>query len=129
MAIFAFGADYSGNDLFSDFISNKCVGIGWDYNDNISGHNIIKSIKAGDIVYIKKCNIGSDITVRAIGIVTDYETKSIQNVAKIARNVKWLYTTSFVIQNPKATDKNNVRSNSVYEEYNHEVISQLIAKI
>ena len=43
-----------------------------------------------------------DITVRAIGIVTD--------------NVKWIYNDSFVIPNPKATDKNNVRSNSVYEE-------------
>ncbi len=64
---------------------------------NHSGHNIIRSIKAGDIVYIKKCNVGSDITVRAIGIVTDYETKSISNVAKIARNVKWIYIDSFVL--------------------------------
>ena len=129
MAVFAFGADYSGKDVFDDFISNNCVGIGWTYNDNISGHNIIRSIKAGDIVYIKKCNVGSDITVRAIGIVTDYETKSISNVAKIARNVKWIYNDSFIIPNPKATDKNNVRSNSVYEEYNIEIISQIIGKI
>ena len=42
--------------------------------------------------------------------------------AEIARNVKWIYNDSFVILNPKATDKNNVRSNSVYEEYNIENI-------
>ena len=42
--------------------------------------------------------------------------------AEIARNVKWIYNDSFVIPNPKATDKNNVRSNSVYEEYNIENI-------
>ena len=43
----------------------------------------IKTIKAGDIVYIKKCNVCSDISVRAIGIVTDYEIKK---VAKVAEN-------------------------------------------
>ena len=129
MAVFAFGADYDGRDVFNDFIKHNCVGIGWSYKDNTAGHNIIKSIKAGDIVYIKKCNMGSPITVRAVGIVTDYEIKSVPGVAKIARNVKWLCTNSFVISNPKNTDKNNVRSNSVYEEFNLDVIGPVIAAI
>ena len=129
MAVFAFGADYDGRDVFNDFISNNCVGIGWSYKDNTSGHHIITTIKAGDIVYIKKCNVGSDITVRAIGIVIDYNTRSIPNVAEIARNVKWIDTSSFVVSNPKNTDKNNVRSNSVYEEYNLDVIGQIIGKL
>lgn len=129
MAVFAFGADYDGRDVFNDFLENKCVGIGWAYNENISGHNMIKSIKAGDIIYIKKCNVGSPITVRAIGIITDFDYKQIPNIAAIARNVKWLNTTEFVIQNPRETDKNNVRSNAVYEEYNLDIISQIISKI
>ena len=73
--------------------------------------------------------MGSDITVRAIGIVTDYECKVIPKIATIGRNVKWLDTTTFVISNPKNTDRNNVRSNSVYEEYNLDVIGQIIAKL
>lgn len=129
MAVFAFGADYEGRDVLNDFINNKCVGIGWSYKDNTAGHHIIRTIKAGDIVYIKKCNVGSDITVRAIGIVTDYEIKKVAKVAEIARNVKWIDTNSFVITNPKNTDKNNVRSNSVYEEYNLEVIGQIIGRM
>ena len=129
MSIYAFGANYDGRDVFLDFINNNCVGIGWSYNANTSGHHIIQSIKAGDIVYIKSCNNGSPITVRAIGIVSDYQSIIVPNVAEIARNVKWLYTTSFVIQNPKASDKNNVRSNSVYEEYNLDVIGQIITKL
>ena len=99
-------------------------------NEGMGGVNCdIKTIKAGDIVYIKKCNVGSDITVRAIGIVTDYEIKKVAKVAEIARNVKWIDTNSFVITNPKNTDKNNVRSNSVYEEYNLEVIGQIIGRM
>ncbi len=129
MSVFAFGANYDGRDVFQDFINNSCVGIGWSYNDNTSGHNIIQSIKAGDIVYIKSCNNGSPITVRAIGVVTDYDSFTVPNVAEIARNVKWLDTTSFVIPNPKSSDKNNVRSNSVYEEYNLDVIGQIINKL
>ncbi len=129
MAVYAFGADYDGKDVCADFISNSCVGIGWSYKDNTSGHNLVKSIKAGDVVYIKKCNIGSDITVRAVGIVTDYETKAVPGVAEIARNVSWLCENEFVVRNPKSTDKNNVRSNSVYEEFNLDVISQIIEKL
>lgn len=83
MPVFAFGADYEGRDVLNDFIKKECVGIGWSYKNNTSGHNIIKTIKAGDIIYIKKCNVGSDITVRAIGIVTDYEIKKIPKVAEI----------------------------------------------
>lgn len=129
MAVYAFGADYDGKDVYVDFISSNCVGIGWSYKDNTSGHNLVKSMKAGDVVYIKKCNIGSDITVRAVGIVTDYESKTVPGIAEIARNVRWLYKNEFVVQNPKSTDKNNVRSNSVYEEFNLDVISQIIEKL
>ena len=129
MSVFAFGANYDGRDVFQDFIKNNCVGIGWSYNDNTSGHHIIQSIKAGDIVYIKSCNNGLPITVRTIGIVIDYKSFTVPNVAEIARNVRWLDTNTFVIPNPKSTVKNNVRSNSVYEEYNLDVIGQIINKI
>ena len=129
MAVFAFGANYDGKDVFNDFINNNCVGIGWSYKDNTSGHNMIRSMKADDIVYIKNCNMGSDITIRAIGIITDFDYKKVPGVAEIARNVKWIDTNSFVVSNPKNTDKNNVRSNSVYEEFNLDVIAQIISKI
>lgn len=129
MAVYAFGADYDGRDVFSDFIANDCVGIGWSYKDNTSGHNLVKSIKAGDIVYIKKCNVGSDITVRAIGIITDYEIRSLPNIAEIARNVRWLYKKEFVVQNPKSNGKNNVCSNCVYEEFNLDVINRIFEKV
>ncbi len=129
MAVFAFGANYGGFDVFDEFIQNNCIGIGWEYKDNTSGHNMIRSMKAGDIIYIKNCNIGSDITVRAIGIITDFECIVVPDIATIARNVKWLYKNSFVIPNPKNTDKNNVRSNSVYEEFNLDVIKEIIDKL
>ena len=33
---------------------------------------MITTMKAGDVVYIKKCNVGFDITARAIGVISDY---------------------------------------------------------
>lgn len=126
MSIYAFGANYNGNDMTDNFFEKNCVGIGWEKKDNEAGHNIVRSIKAGDIVYIKSCNFGSDIAVKAVGIVTDYEVKSISGVAEIARNVKWISKDEFSVQNQKDTDKNNVRSNSVYEEFNPVVISKVI---
>lgn len=129
MAIYGIGAKYSGRDVFDSFIDNECAGIGWSAKKNISGHAMIKSMKAGDIVYIKKCNVGSPITVRVIGVIKDYESKTIDGVAKIARNVKWLYHEEFLIENPKREDKNNVRSNSVYEEFNPNIIKEIIDKL
>ena len=52
----------------------------------------------------------------------------IPNVAAIARNIIWIDTNTSVIQNPKNMDKNNVQSNSVYEEFNLDVIGQIICK-
>lgn len=129
MAIYGIGANYSGWDVFDSFIDNECARIGWSAEENISGHAMIKSMKAGDIVYIKKCNIGSPITVRAIGVIKDYESRTIDGVAEIARNVKWLYHEEFSIENPKYEDKNNVRSNSVYEEFNLNIIKEIIDKL
>ena len=73
--------------------------------------------------------MGSPITVRAIGIVKDYEVESVPDVAEIARNVKWLNTEPFPVDNPKDSDKNNVRSNAVYEEFNPAVIECIIEKL
>ena len=109
MAIYAFGTNYDGVDMTDSFLKNNVIGIGWSYEDNPSGHNFVKTLKAGDIVYIKSCNFGSDLTVKAIGIIFDYELKAVPDVVSIGRNVKWISQDSFVIPKSDFTpDKNNL---------------------
>ena len=54
MAIYGIGANYSGWDVFDSFIDNECAGIGWSAEENISGHAMIKSMKAGGYRLYKK---------------------------------------------------------------------------
>jgi len=90
-----------------------------------------KSLKVGDIVYIKAAFGGSpDITVKGIGIICDNEIRNASNsnnLVSTGRNVKWLSVEKFTIQRP--AEKNNVRSNTVYEEFHPLVQQEIIEKI
>lgn len=128
MAIYGIGAYYD-EDVSGEFIANNFVGTGWDIASAPELHAYFKSLKVGDIVYIKAANFGADITVKAIGIIEDNEMLDYAKSALIAvgRNVKWVDTTKFIISKP--TEKNNVRSNTVYEEFNLVVQKQIISRI
>ncbi|MDB5270254.1 MAG: hypothetical protein JWP58_3294 [Hymenobacter sp.] len=128
MAIYGIGAYYD-EDVSGEFIANNFVGTGWGVTDAPELHAYFKSLKVGDVVYIKAANFGADITVKAIGIIEDDEILGYAKSALIAvgRNVKWVNTMKFVI--PKPVEKNNVRSNTVYEEFNSIVQQQIISRI
>jgi len=128
MAIYGIGATYDSDDVSDVFIKEEIVGIGWEAIDAPDLHEYFKSLKTGDIVYIKSANFGSDITVKAIGIIRDNEIVLNSNNASIARNVKWVNTDKFKIQRPQH-EKNNVRSNSIYAEFHPLVQREIISKI
>jgi citrate lyase alpha subunit len=89
-----------------------------------------KSLKVGDIVYIKAAFAGADITVKAIGIIKDNIVRVADDTSDLVttgRNVEWLCTEKFII--PRPQEKNNVRSNTVYEEFHPEVQKIIIDKI
>jgi hypothetical protein len=123
MAIYSIGA-YFNNDISEQFIKRKIVGIGWDEKDAPDLHEYIKSLKVGDIVYIKSAPPGGNITVKAIGIITDSECiqdKSPAALVKIYRRVKWICKNKFVLKPSEINGKNNVRSNTIYEEFSPKV--------
>jgi hypothetical protein len=130
MAIYGVGAFFDG-DVSDDFITNSLVGVGWDENDAPELQEYFKSLKVGDIVYIKSKPIGrADITVKGIGIIRDNAILTIKDkngLINTGRNVEWLTTDHFVI--PRPTEKNHVRENTIYEEFHPEVQKEIFKRI
>ncbi len=126
MAIYGVGA-YYGYDVSQDFINSRIVGVGWSQTDAPELQEYFRSLKVGDIVYIKACAFGAtNITIKAIGLIEDNIIVSNQLVTT-GRNVKWVFKNRFII--PKPIEKNNVRSNTVYEEFHPDVLREIIARI
>ncbi|MCZ2394608.1 MAG: hypothetical protein LC105_12175 [Chitinophagales bacterium] len=129
MAIYGIGAYYDG-DVSDEFIDNNLVGTGWSISDAPELHIYFRTLKVGDIVYIKAAAFGSpDISVKAIGVIIDNDILTTANhyLTEIGRNVKWLNTSKFII--PRPAEKNNVRSNTVYEEFHPLVQQEIIRKL
>lgn len=126
MAVYGVGAYYD-RDVSQNFIQNEIIGVGWDEIDAPELEEYFKSLKAGDIVYIKAAFGGNDITVKAIGIIKDNIIIKNAQLVTTGRNVKWLDTDKFVIKRPQ--EKNNVRSNTVYEEFHPDILEEIINRI
>jgi len=129
MAIFGVGAYYE-IDVSGDFIQNNIVGVGWGTSDAPELQEYFKSLKVGDIVYIKAAFGGADITVKGIGIIKDNIVRTERDtngLVSTGRNVAWLNIEQFVI--PRPVEKNNVRSNTVYEEFHPIVQEEIIRRI
>ncbi len=130
MAIYGIGAYYDGNDVSEEFINNNLVGTGWTITDAPELHVYFSTLKVGDIVYIKAAAFGSvEIYIKGIGIITDnlILTTTNHHLTQIGRNVKWLNTDKFSVLRPE--EKNNVRSNTVYEEFHPLVQQEIIQRL
>lgn len=125
MAIFGIGAYYD-EDVSAKFISASIVGIGWNKQDAPDLHQFLRSLKVGDIVYIKAHPPGGDLIIKAIGIIIAEDVLSIaetSNLVSCARRVRWVSKDQFSV--PIPPQKNNVRNNTLYEEF-HPIIQQEI---
>jgi hypothetical protein len=131
MAIFAVGANYDGADVSQQFIDRGLAGVGWDHASAPELHQLIASLKVGDIVYIKAYAPNSpDIIVRAIGFVRDavfLDSQATNDLVSAGRNVEWRFRQELRI--PKPTERYNVRLNSAYEEFHPEVQAQILSNI
>jgi hypothetical protein len=127
MAIYAIGAFYD-EDVSGEFIANNIAGPGWSIAEAPELHQFVRSLKVGDIVYIKSASPSStDIIVKGIGIIIDDKLVTTSNVVAAGRNIRWLVTGSFRV--PKPREKNNVRLNTMYEEFHPAVQSAILAKL
>jgi len=131
MAIYGIGANYEGDDVSGEFIKNNLAGVGWNVAHAPELHQFIASLKVGDIIYIKSYSPSSpDIIVRGIGIIRDatlLTAATTSGLVQAGRNVVWRNTTEFRISKP--TERNNVRLNSIYEEFHPVVQAQIIQNL
>lgn len=132
MAIFGIGAHYGKTDDKSgEFIKKKLAGIGWSSDDSPEHHQFIANLKVGDIIYIKSYSPTSKyIFVLAVGFVRDeiiLDSKSSHGLIQAGRNVVWKITERFSIPKPK--EKNNVRLNTLYQEFHPKVQAEIIKRL
>lgn len=131
MAIFAVGANYDGKDVSPQFLEKGVAGVGWSYKDAPELHQLITSLKVGDIIYIKAYPPNSpDIIVKAIGYIQDtvlHDINTSGNLVEVGRNVNWRSKEEFRI--PKPTERYNVRLNSVYEEFHPDVQVEILCHL
>lgn len=131
MAIFGIGANFNNQDVSDVFISYSFIGIGWDIEFAPDLHEFIKSLKVGDIIYIKSFSPSSpNIKIKGIGLISNSEIlneeTSDENLT-IGRNVLWCCKEEFELQKPNG--KNNVMNNSIYEEFNPKMQAVILEKI
>lgn len=130
MAIYAIGAYYD-HDVSPDFIRHNLAGVGWSSTDAPELHKYVASLKVGDIVYLKAASPSSpDIIVRGIGIVRDdtlLDAVATSNLVQAGRNIVWKFTQEFRI--PKPRERNNVRLNTLYEEFHPDVQWEIIRRL
>lgn len=131
MAIFGIDAYYD-EDMSQKFIENSIAGLGWDEFNAPELFQYVASLKVGDIVYLKSCPPSSkDIHVKAIGFIANHklltEIKDTGNIVSAGRRINWVHTERFTI--PRPQEKNNVRSNTMYEEFHPDIQKEIMAKL
>ena len=102
MAIFGIGASYEKGkkDVSQDFIEANLVGVGHD--DAPELHQFVRTLKVGDIVYIKSFSPSPkspDIIVKGIGVIKDDKKVKNRKLVSCGRNVKWVDTQKFAFLN------------------------------
>jgi hypothetical protein len=127
MSIYGIGAFYEEGDVSDQFINSNLIGVGWSFDSAPELHQFIKSLKVGDIVYIKSFPPSlNQIIVKAIGIIINSDIIT-NDLVSCGRSVNWLATDQFSI--PKPVERNNVRQNTIYEEYHPSIQQQIINRI
>ena len=130
MAVWGIGAYYKGSvpaDKTTEFLKEGYAYIGWDENEASALYRMFDSIKLGDIVYIKSfVPRTKQLHIKAIGIVVDTQKKE-SNSLGTGLHVQWKKDFApFTMEITPQIFRNNVFNNTLFEEFNKEIICKLI---
>ena len=131
MAVWGIGAYYTGEtpeDKTQDFIDNECACIGWDKRNAPSLYKMLSSIIPGDIIYIKSFALrNKTLHIKAVGIVSETNVSDLKNGVKVKWKQNFIGIQPFTITPERY--RNNVYGNTLYEEYDPEIITAVIHEI
>ncbi|MDY5940714.1 MAG: hypothetical protein SPJ23_03565 [Eubacteriales bacterium] len=130
MSVWGIGAFYDF-DVSEKFISQGCACIGWNKADAPSLYQMLTSVKIGDIIYLKSfLPKKKQLIIKAVGIVIDNRIDG--NIFETGNGirVKWkALDTPIKVDITEKIYKNNVFNNTLYEEYNPEILEKVISEI
>lgn len=85
-------------------------------------HNIVSSIRSGDVVFIKRCTPNSSLHIKAVGVVlSDYPSESDKGVCLPA---EWVWMGEKVMD--EFDEVLSLCGNALYEEHNILVQREII---
>lgn len=130
MAVWGIGAYYKGTDSAdksNDFIKDGCAYIGWDETEASALYRMFDSIKAGDLIYIKSfVPKTKQLNIKAVGIVVNTEKRN-SNSLGTGISVRWKQEfIPITIEITPQIYRNNVFNNTLFEEFNEEIIQKLV---
>lgn len=131
MAIFGIGAFFDGRtDVSEDFLRQGIACVGWSQVEAPPLHKLLRRIRTGDIIYIKAHPPGRDLTVKAVGIVTDdtinnYDLGRAEPCRGVS--VRWIWHGNPEVMHEGDDEINNVRSNTLYEEMSPRVQAAVLS--
>lgn len=133
MAVWGIGAYYKGSaskNKVNDFLQTGRAYVGWNEKEAPALHQMLASIKIGDIIYIKSFAPRLNrLTIKAIGIVTE-NAKQSSNSLGTSVAVKWKSGVGpILIDITPERYRNNIFNNTLYEEFDAYIIQKLIEKL
>jgi hypothetical protein len=126
MAIFGVGVSYDGREVLDEFLALGAACVGWTEAAAPPLHAILRSLKAGDLVYVKSFDSGAGLTLKAVGVVSRGEVRDYGRTGR-GVPVRWAWQGEHRVGT--LDDKCPVRSVTLYEEFHptvHEAVIELL---
>ena len=127
MAVYGMGAMYSGTeDQLEIFTQMGLACIGWSPDEAPAIHEQMRTVKAGDIVFIKSFAPTAGLHIKAVGVVTDPHFRKINNNLGWGIDVRWRLLPERIVIGALEDRSDFMRRGSMYEEFNPTVVALVI---
>jgi len=128
MAVYGIAAMYGGvDDQTKKFFDLGVACVGWAPDKAPAAHAQMASVKAGDIFFIKSYAPTAGLHIKAVGIVTDATFRKITDALGWGVSVRWVQIPGGRIAiGPVEDHSDYLRRGTIYEEFNPEVIRQVL---
>ncbi len=132
MPFYGSGAVYDNEQAITQlYVRYGVAALGWACQEAPTHQEIFRSIKVGNIIYLREHPSKQELIIKAIGIVFDNEIRAIQGIGEACILVRWLWQGNEIFD--EIIDKYNIRNLTSYEEHNpavkRQVLELLLSKI